>query len=110
MKAWFPIIVPALVVLAQQSVSYALVGYECAQQQRFPIHAVAALALTVALVGVLVGWRDWKAAGVAASEENAAIGANARFLAIVGTSMSALMALVVLAMWLTAAFIPPCVR
>ena len=110
MKPWFPIVVPPLVALAQQSINYALVAAECAQQQRLPLHAVAAAALAITLVGVASAWRELKVFGVTGHPDSGDPETNARFLAIVGVSVSSLMALAVIAMWLTAAFIPPCVR
>jgi uncharacterized membrane protein YfcA len=110
MRLWFPILVPPLVTLAQQSVNYALVALECEQQQRFPIHAVAAVALLAALAGVGIAWRHWKRAGVAAPEDSGDQRSRTRFLAIVGISVSALMALAIAAQWLTVAFIPPCLE
>jgi hypothetical protein len=110
MKAWFPILVPPLAALAQQSTSYALVAMECGEQQRLPVHAVAMIALLVALAGVVIAFRDWRAAGVAIPQDAGDQRSRARFLAIVGVSISALMALVMIAMWLTAVFILPCMR
>jgi hypothetical protein len=109
-KAWFPIFVPPLVALAQQSINYALVAAECAQQQRLPVHAVAAVALAITLIGVASAWRDWRAVDVKGLPRSGGPETNPRFLAIVGVAVSAMMALAVIAMWLTAAFIPPCVR
>jgi hypothetical protein len=110
MKPWFPILVPPLAALVQQSANYALVALECEQQQRLPVHGVAAAALLITLTGVVVAWRDWSAAGVAAPADSGDVQSRARFLAIVGVSVSALMALAVAAQWLTTAFIAPCVR
>ena len=110
MKLWFPIIVPPLAALAQQSVNYALVAVECAQQQRLPVHLVAGAALLVALGGVVVAWRHWSEVGVAAPQDSGDQISRTRFLAIVGISVSGLMALAIAAQWLTAAFIEPCIR
>jgi hypothetical protein len=110
MRLWFPILVPPLVTLAQQSVNYALVALECQQQQRLPIHAVAAAALLIALAGVAIAWRRWEAAGVAPPEGSGDQRSRTRFLAIVGVSVSALMALAIAAQWFTAAVIPPCIE
>lgn len=110
MKAWFPIVVPPLVALAQQSISYALVAVECAQQQRLPVHAVAVVALAVALFGVLSAWQDLRTLGTAPIADSGEVRSNARFLAHVGIAVAAISALAVMAMWLTAAVLPPCVR
>ena len=110
MKAWFPILVPPLAALAQQSTSYALVALECTQQQRMPVHAVAVVALLVALTGVAIAWRNWRAAAVASPQDSGTARSRERFLAIMGLSISALMALVMAAMWITLGFLVPCMR
>jgi hypothetical protein len=109
MRLWFPIIVPPLVVLAQQSANYALVALECHNQQRLPVHAVTLVALLIALAGIAVAWGRWRGVGVSAPEDSGDQRSRTRFLAIVGVSVSALMALAIAAQWLTSAFIPPCV-
>jgi hypothetical protein len=110
MKLWFPILVPPLAALAQQSVNYALVALECQQQQRLPLHLVAAVGLVVTLVGAAMAWSRWREAGVAAPEDGGDRTSRTRFLAIVGLSVSLLMALAVAAQWLTTAFVSPCVH
>ena len=110
MRLWFPIIVPPLATLAQQSESYALVAVECASQQRLPVHLVAAAALLVTLAGVAVAWRRWRDVGAAAPTDSGDEVSRTRFFAIVGISVSGVMALAVAAQWLTTAFIAPCIR
>jgi hypothetical protein len=110
MKLWFPIIVPPLATLVQESVNYALVALECQQQHRLPLHLVAAVALVLSLAGAAIAWGIWREAGVAAPADSGDPQSRTRFLAIVGISVSALMALAVAAQWLTAAFVAPCVR
>ena len=110
MKLWFPILVPPLAVLAQLSAGYALVALECQQQQRLPVHLVAAVALLVALAGAAIAWSRWREAGVAPPADSGDPTSRTRFLAIVGLAVSAVMALAVAAQWLTTAFITPCVH
>jgi hypothetical protein len=109
MRLWFPIIVPPLVVLAQQSANYALVAMECHNQQRLPVHIVTLVALLIALAGVAIAWGRWRSAGASAPEASGDQLSRTRFLAIVGVSVSALMALAIVAQWLTTAFVTPCV-
>ena len=110
MKLWFPIIVPPLVALAQQSVNYALVALECEQQQRWPVHSVAAAAMVVTLLGMTVAWARWREVGLATPQDSGDQQSRTRFLAIVGISVSALTALNIASQWLTAAFISPCMH
>jgi hypothetical protein len=110
MRLWMPIIITPLVVLAQQSANYALVAVECAKQQRFAIHVVSSVSLAIAVAGILLAWSAWRAAGTAPPDDQGTGVSRVRFLAAVGVALSALMALSILAQWLTTAFVPPCLE
>ena len=83
----------------------------CATQQPVWIHLVSAAALAIALAGIVMAHRVWRESDVdAATPDGAAEASRTRFLALLGISISALMALAAAAQWLTAMVIPPCVR
>jgi hypothetical protein len=110
MRLWMPIIITPLVVLAQQSANYALVAVECAKQQRFAIHLVSSVSLAITVVGILLAWSAWRAAGPVPPDDQGTAVSRVRFLAAVGIALSALMALSIIAQWLTTAFVPPCLE
>jgi len=110
MRLWMPIIITPLVVLAQQSANYALVAVECAKQQRFAIHLVSSVSLAITVAGILLAWSAWRGAGTVPPDDESTGVSRVRFLAAVGVALSALMALSILAQWLTTAFVPPCLE
>jgi hypothetical protein len=110
MRLWMPIIITPLVVLVQQSANYALVAVECAKQQRFAIHVVSGVSLAIAIAGMLLAWAAWRSAGTEPPDDRGHAVSRVRFLASVGVALSALMALSIIAQWLTTAFVPPCLE
>ena len=110
MRLWIPILITPVVVLAQQSANYALVALECAKQQRLAIHLVSATSLAIAVAGMLLAWSAWRSVGTESPDDRGQVVSRVRFLAAVGISLSALMALSILAQWITVAFVPPCIE
>lgn len=110
MRLWIPILITPLIALLQISANYALVPLACEKQQHAPIHWVAAISLLAVAAGVWMAWSVWREAGVHSPGDWGDPLSRRRFLAVVGLSVSALMALTIVAQWLTAAFVPPCVR
>jgi uncharacterized membrane protein len=108
MRLWVPILLTPVVTLAQQTVNYALVPLACMKQQHAPLHVVAAVALGIALAGIAMAWSAWREAGLQAPDDAAQSSSRERLLAAMGVVISALMALTIVAQWLTTAFIPPC--
>jgi hypothetical protein len=110
MRLWVPVIITPLVVLAQQSVNYALVSLECAKQQRFAIHLVSGTSLIIVLVAIAVAWAAWREPGTDSPDDRGQAVSRVRFLAAIGLALSALMALTIVAQWLTVAVVPPCLE
>ena len=110
MRLWISILITPLIALLQQSTNYALVPLACEKQQHLPIHLVAGIALLAALVAVGMAWSAWREAGVQSPGDFGDSRSRTRFLAMLGMSLSALMALTIISQWLTAAFIAPCIR
>jgi hypothetical protein len=110
MRLWISILITPLVALLQLSANYALVPLACEKQQHAPIHLIAGLSLVAALAGMWMAWTAWREAGVQSPGDYGDAYSRSRFLAVVGLSLSALMALTIVAQWLTAAFIAPCIR
>lgn len=110
MRLWIPILITPLIALLQLSANYALVPYACEKQAHAPIHLVAAVSLAGAIAGVWMAWGAWREAGGHAAGAWGDPLSRRRFLAAIGMSLSALMALTIIAQWLTSAFIAPCIR
>jgi hypothetical protein len=110
MRLSIAILVTPLIALAQQSANYALVPLACAKQQHHLQHAVFAATLALVIGAMAVAWSVWREAGPGVQGDHGDPASRTRFLAVLGVMVSALMALTILAQWLTSAFIPPCVQ
>lgn len=105
---WIGVLVPPIVFLIDLEVAYALVPTACSMQTRLVIHLVHFACLLLVLFGWVTAWRCWKATGSAwPAEEGGPLGSS-RLLAGTGVLMSALFALVILAMWLPSFILDPC--
>jgi hypothetical protein len=105
MRIWFALLVVPLLALTDQSVAFALVGWECEHQSTVLLHASHAFFLAVAIGGAVVAGRRW--------HETRATRANGarqrRFLAGVATTIAALSALAIAAMWIPTWLISSCI-
>ena len=87
---------PSLLLL-ELGVSYALVPWAC-ERSPAALHVLLGSTLAMALILTALSWRD--GAAQRASHQ--------RFLRLVGVAVGALASLVVVAQWLTALVIDPC--
>jgi hypothetical protein len=105
---WF-IVSPSL-VLAQQSIAYALVPWSCARQTALPLHAV--LAVTAALVAFASwsSWREWRVKSVDKHDDarGGVVRARADFALGLDATVSVVSLLVVLAQWVAVFVLSPC--
>lgn len=104
---WPGLFVPPITFLGWLTAAYALVPLACATRQPGLLHVASAVALSLTLVGGLIAWRDWRAAGHVVAGEGES-GARSRFLALVGLLVSSMFALVLVAAWFTALVVPAC--
>jgi hypothetical protein len=105
-----PWIVPPVVVLANEQVSYMTVPWACARQAPVALHVVPIVALIViALCGTLAR-RDWERTGRGLEDEAATVLTRSRFLAMLGLASSVFCGLIILAMWLPMFIVGPCLR
>jgi hypothetical protein len=108
MWIWLALIVAPLLALADQTVAFALVGPECATQSTVLLHASHALFLALVIVATLAAWRMWlKTAAVAATDGSGAL--QRHFLAGIATTVGALSAAAIVAMWIPTWLISPCI-
>lgn len=105
-----PWIVPPLVVLATEEVSYMSVPWACARQAPVALHVVPVVALIVIALCGMLARRDWARTGRGVEDEAATVLTRSRFLAILGLAASIFCALIVLAMWLPMFIVGPCLH
>jgi hypothetical protein len=107
MRIWLALIVAPLFALADQTVALALVGPGCAAQSTAMLHASHALFLALAIAATIAAWRSWLATAAAPAEGGDGI-VQRHFLAGVATTVAALSAAAIAAMWLPTWLISPC--
>ena len=110
MLAWIPLLVPPVLVLALQSLNYALEPWVCAKQIIYPLHVTAAVVLVAVLAAAGLAWREWQTAGGKAPDDRAVAESRRTFLAVVGLLVSTLSAIGTIALWLTQFIVLPCMR
>jgi hypothetical protein len=112
MRTWPALLLAPSLALAAQSAMFALVTPSCSVQTRVAIHAVALVALAVAIVFTLMARGDWRRHAQAASEgpdsDQPDVATSRRFLAVVATAVGALSSFVIFTMWVAAWVLSPC--
>ena len=107
---WAGVFAGPLAWFASQQASYALVPWACHGGPLLAIHLTNLVALAVVALAGALAWRDWRRAGNDVSDEGAPPEGRARFLGLVGLTLSGLFGLVILAQTIGAFFFGPCQR
>jgi hypothetical protein len=106
MRIWPALLLAPALALLDQVVAFAVVGWACARDWPFVVHAVHVAFFVAAVATLPPAWRAWKQSrtrsGVAGERES--------FLAGLAVGSAALSALVIGAMSLPTWLIAPCVR
>ena len=110
MRYWPAILLPPFLFLTLLCAGYALVPWACENQTRAPLHWLSAISLALAMIGIVVAWRDWRELGLKRPDDKAERPSWLRLLTVVGLMQSSLFTLAIAALWLTQFVIPPCVR
>ena len=107
---WACVLAGPVAALTQLQANYALVLWACGAGRVWALHAVSVVALLVAVGAGLLAWRKWRVAGAVWEDEGGGVKARGRFMAAVGMLISALSALVIVAMWMPVFVYGPCQR
>jgi hypothetical protein len=110
---WYGIIAPALAMLANVGLGYALVPWSCAGRSHWALHVNALVLLLVAASGALAGAGQWREGGGDAGDSSAGDDladerARARFMGALGIASGVLFSVAIVAQWLATVFISPC--
>lgn len=112
MRIWLALLAAPGLVLASQSVMYALVTPLCSLQTGVLIHVVALGSLALALLFTLLARGEWlrgaRAAPHGPDSDGSDRATSRRFLAAAGTAVGALSCLVIFTMWIAAWVLSPC--
>ena len=106
MRTWFALLGAPVLALADQSVSYATVGWSCAHQHTLVVHAVHGVFLAAIVIGTLLAWQRWRETRPMRTQGEEP--ARRHFMAGLAAASGALSALVVGAMWLPVWILGPC--
>ena len=99
-----------IAALLNQELMYSVNMWACGHRMPVLVHLVPALCLIVAVGAGLTARRAWRAVGAGVEDEEAAIEARTRFVALMGMAISAFSSLVIVAMWVAAFVFGPCMR
>ena len=105
---WVGLFLAPAAFFAHLQIRYVLVPWACAVNGWIWIHVVDVLALALALLGALVGWRTWGRAGREEPSEAGGSVPRTRMLGVLGLGASLMFALVLLGQWMTSFFFTPC--
>jgi uncharacterized membrane protein YidH (DUF202 family) len=105
---WLGLFVAPAVVLAAQSIDYALVHVACREGTGIALNVVSALALAFSVAVSGLAYARWRQANRNDEAKRNAADACSAFLALMAMLIAALSALVQLMMWFPQWLIPPC--
>jgi hypothetical protein len=106
------VILGPIVALVNQQVTYSGDIWACGHDSRVTLHIAPVLCLIVVGAVAWSAYGNWRAVGGGFDDESpdANVAARTRFLALLGVTICALSALVILAQWLAVFVFDPCVR
>ncbi|MDT4968313.1 MAG: hypothetical protein QOJ64_3050 [Acidobacteriota bacterium] len=110
MELWAGILGGPLAALIQLETNYALVRWACGSGHTLMLHLVSFLALAITLTTGTFAYRIWHRLAAKAEEDDPGPIARSRFMALVGTLVSILMSLLIIALWLPIFLHGPCER
>jgi hypothetical protein len=109
-ELWLGLLLGPIAALSQLEANYALVLYACSSGQKWPLHLVSLLALTLTLVGFVFAFRNWQRVGQHWDDEGPGVVPRSSFMALLGILISVIMFLVIVAQWLGVFVYGPCHR
>jgi hypothetical protein len=107
MKIGFGLLIAPLLVLADQVIAYAAVGWACNHASPVAVHSVHALFLAGACAATIAAWQQWQVARPDRSNGEAT--ARGNFLAGLALVSAALCVLLIVALWTPTWILAPCV-
>lgn len=99
-----------VIALVQQQAIYAGDMWACGHNATPTLHIVPALAFIAVLLTTIDSFLVWRSIGGGVEDEHGAEETRTRFLAVLGMTVGAISALVVIAQWLTIFYFGACMR
>lgn len=107
---WATVLAPLLAAFAQQQLAYGFVVWACTRDLHVLVHLPALVALGATATAAWSAWRALRRAGVRRPGDERSTTGRARFMAVLALAMCAFSGVLIVALWLPAAFIHPCTR
>ncbi len=108
MKTWLGLLAAPALVLAVQSIDYALVQIACARHSTVSLNVVSAVAFAASVFATVLAYRKWRATAAPFPASYDARPARAACLAFAATVLGAFSTLVQLTMWFPQWVLSPC--
>ena len=105
---WFGIIAPLAAVWGQQQLAYYFVLPACRRGFWLLLHLPPVLALAITIAAAVIGWREVEESGGWRGGQDPIKTGSAWFFGAVTLLLSGLAAVIILAQWIPALFIPAC--
>lgn len=105
---WVGLLLAPIAFLIDLEVAYALVPPACSSRNALPVHLVHLACLLLALYGLSTAWRSWKLTGATWPGQQGDPLSRSRFMAAIGLLVSAMFALVIVAIWIPSFILDPC--
>ena len=107
MRTWFALLGAPLLALTDQTVAFALVHWACAHQGSWIVHLSHVVFLVIVAAAAGGAWMVWLETTVVAGTVEPTVPIH--FLAGVATTVAALSATTIVAMWIPTWMISPCI-
>jgi hypothetical protein len=108
LRLWIGILLPPIAWGVQLQSVYLASEFGCLTSDFTWNHVLSALTLVVALVGGVIAWFEWVAAGATTEAEGVDRMSRRRFMALIGILSSALFSVTIVAQWLPTLMSVPC--
>ena len=105
---WAANLLPAAATLGGLEMAYIFADRACTTGDMLPVHLTWAVSLGLALLGVRLGWGQWRRWGGGHAGEEGAPEGRSRFLAVLGMLVGAMASLAIAAQWSANFFFHPC--
>lgn len=107
---WLAVVGPPIAAFAQQQLAYSLVSPSCVRRAPILLHLPTLVMLVLIGAAAWYSWRTWTRNDDQRASDNHGHAASLRFFALLGLTMSAISAILLVAQWLPTLFLDPCIQ
>jgi hypothetical protein len=107
-RLWIGILLAPVAWAVQLQTVYLTSEFGCFTSDFMWNHVLSGLALVAAIIGGVIAWLEWVAAGATTDTEGPDFMSRRRFMALIGILTSALFSVTIVAQWLPTLTRVPC--